>query len=1001
MDENKPLPIPPQEPAALKTSSLWQLYGKYVIALAVVLVLIGGYYLVPKKHNDHADSAADVPDFLNIVSVSPSGGYDHSVYSKIQITFNMPVHADQVAGYIEFTPNVEGKFVQGPTHADVVFEPNNPLPAATQVAVRLKFGLTSVAGKKLAQDYVFSFTTRIQEDSIALTANGLSGRFMSFDASIGVDLNIAVGSEIKKPRLKIYKGVTLPMLLDSLTYTPDNSSYSPYTLYGGYSEKAVDTSKLEVVKDLNDIKEGQTFHFAEPVGLYLVQSFDGEKVIGTSWVTMNTTGIHMRQDDQKVYLAAQQLSGGAPASDIGVTFYSLGKKPTVIAEHSLSGIDQYAYEYPRVVDLIVGQKGAELMIIPINLPNTRAQVSVYANLNSQQQIAIYTDRPIYKPGDKVYFRGIVRTDNDALYQKAGVTKVRIVQNDNLTKTEVIVPVKDDGTFSGEIVASPTDSYPEYVDYAYLYVTDKLTGDDYYSRGNTYYEISEYKKPEYDLKVTIPQADYTRGDTIPVMISGAKFNGQVLANEKVTFAVYQRSYFETEQAVYNSSFNLNGMGGMCGGGVGFEEDYYGEAVQEGREVTLDRNGRATVDFRTTELESGFSQQLTFVMKRQSSSGDVSAAGTTVMHSGDFNLFFRPSQVTPRGNDAYTWVVYGERRGGDKLADTDLTYTMSNVTYDNGERKQQFREGRVKTDSNGVATIKEQLGDEQKGKTVYFNIRGRDSRGNDVENSDYLYVQELQDYSQNAFYYGGNTVLKIVSMVNTLQPGAKASLSIESPSDMWVFTTFERGRVYGPQWLELKHGTNTFTFDVPDTYVPSITPTFSFFYNGTFHIEGLSLNVPAMKKVVNVDIIPDKTRYKPGETATLTIKTRDSTGTPISAALGISVVDKAIFALRKSATPALHSSFYYFRDRSTNSSSSLTWITSDCGCGGGGGGGGDSGALNRDVDTLYWNPNLKTGADGTAVVSVKLGNSETTWRVLGYASTASTQLGQGQIDFLVAK
>jgi len=42
-----------------------------------------------------------------------------------------------------------------------------------------------------------------------------------------------------------------------------------------------------------------------------------------------------------------------------------------------------------------------------NLPYSPQRQKYYAN--------IYTDRPIYRPGQTVYFRGILRVDNDGTY----------------------------------------------------------------------------------------------------------------------------------------------------------------------------------------------------------------------------------------------------------------------------------------------------------------------------------------------------------------------------------------------------------------------------------------------------------------------------------------------------------------------------------------------------------------------------------------------------------
>src|SRR3990172_2052274 len=130
----------------------------------------------------------------------------------------------------------------------------------------------------------------------------------------------------------------------------------------------------------------------------------------------------------------------------------------------------------------------------------------------------------------------------------------------------------------------------------------------------------------------------------------------------------------------------------------------------------------------------------------------------------------------------------------------------------------------------------------------------------------------------------TILKITSFSSSLKVGEAASLEIIAPGDMTVFGSFERGRVYTPSWIELKKGVNTFNFDVLPQYSPSITPTFSFFYQGEYFIEGLSLNVPALHKLITVEINTDKEKYNPSDTAIITITTKDRAGNFISVDAG---------------------------------------------------------------------------------------------------------------------
>ena len=162
-----------------------------------------------------------------------------------------------------------------------------------------------------------------------------------------------------------------------------------------------------------------------------------------------------------------------------------------------------------------------------------------------------------------------------------------------------------------------------------------------------------------------------------------------------------------------------------------------------------------------------------------------------------------------------------------------------------------------------------------------------------------------------------------------------------------------------------------------------------HEGKYRTEGLSLNAPAMHRLLQIGLEPDKTVYSPNETAQLKLTTRDANGAPVAAQLSLGIVDKAIYALRKSATPPIHSSFYYFRPRRTNASSSLTQMGD---LGGGGGGGGGGAGLGNAADVLYWDPNVRTDATGETTISVPFLGYQTMWKALVLGSTTRSEFGQ---------
>ncbi len=132
-----------------------------VLVLGTVIALLGSISLafsVPVFH-EKFDSffTRDTTDaYLSVVSTTPT---DDMTVTKpsISITFNYPIHDHDVGQFIDITPSLSGTWVQGFSGKQIIFSTQDFIPAGTRVNVKLRNGLPSTNGKKLLNDYTFSF----------------------------------------------------------------------------------------------------------------------------------------------------------------------------------------------------------------------------------------------------------------------------------------------------------------------------------------------------------------------------------------------------------------------------------------------------------------------------------------------------------------------------------------------------------------------------------------------------------------------------------------------------------------------------------------------------------------------------------------------------------------------------------------------------------------------------------------------------------------------------
>jgi len=138
---------------------------------------------------------------------------------------------------------------------------------------------------------------------------------------------------------------------------------------------------------------------------------------------------------------------------------------------------------------------------------------------------LYTDRPIYRPGETVQWKGVVRTDNDAQYSLPSTTATYLVTITNARGQQVSqtsMNPNEFGSFAGSFVLpsdAPTGSYS-------VSLTDQTT-QKFGFAGNSFL-VAEFRKPEFEVNVTASKTAYADGDTIDASATASFFFGGGLA-----------------------------------------------------------------------------------------------------------------------------------------------------------------------------------------------------------------------------------------------------------------------------------------------------------------------------------------------------------------------------------------------------------------------------------------------------------------------------------------
>ncbi|MFB3897103.1 MAG: MG2 domain-containing protein, partial [bacterium] len=132
----------------------------------------------------------------------------------------------------------------------------------------------------------------------------------------------------------------------------------------------------------------------------------------------------------------------------------------------------------------------------------------------------------------------------------------------------------------------------------------------------------------------------------------------------------------------------------------------------------------------------------------------------------------------------------------------------------------------------------------------------------------------------------------------QVGDKAQLQIftTQPKGTFYLDVIKDGQTMLTKSIDFEHGKAVLDFDIDQSLVGSIQFHAYLITRTTDIIRDTRLVYVNPADDLKIAITPDKQTYRPGEEANLQFLVEDKTGHPVLAALGISIVDEAVFALQ---------------------------------------------------------------------------------------------------------
>ncbi len=611
------------------------------------------------------------------------------------------------------------------------------------------------------------------------------------------------------------------------------------------------------------------------------------------------------------------------------------------------------------------------------------------------QIYMYTDRPIYRPGQKVYFRGVARQAFNGRYELPPVNTVPFTLRDanGIQLARYDIQLSPYGTFNGEFMLS-SEAVPGY------YTFENADLEFYLS-----FQVAEYRKPEIDLNVDVSAEEIQLGESAEVTVDARYFFDAPVSDAEVRWAVYARPDFFSlpgyETGLVDTSWmNAFGFPGEFG------SDSFGNLIEDGSAQTSAQGTLSIPLPDIPELEVG--QVVTLEVSAQDESGlPVSARTQMRVHPAEFYIGVRPDQWIgradrPLGFDVYT-VDWAQEPSGEK------------------ELNAEFRQVRweKEMDNFGFPTYT----------PVYTPISSSDlvtgsdgkARLSFVPPTAGTYMLDISGggaHTQAMVWVGGagsaawpelpDQRLELTADRDAYKAGDTARVFIPNPfaTNSLALVTVERGLVSRAEVIDLTGSGSEYTVELNEGDAPNVYVTATVLGQGNdFRYGIVNLPVTPEAQMLNVQLTSSPAEAGPRQDVKFDVQVTDHLGQPVEGEFSLSVVDLATLALADPNAEDILPAFYKEQPLGVETGLSVAGYTgrdASQGGGGGGGGGADLPLVREEFpDTAYWNPTLITNSEGRGQVTMTLPDTLTTWQVELRGLTVDTRVGQTEMQIIATK
>ncbi|WP_045112993.1 alpha-2-macroglobulin family protein [Microscilla marina] len=533
----------------------------------------------------------------------------------------------------------------------------------------------------------------------------------------------------------------------------------------------------------------------------------------------------------------------------------------------------------------------------------------------------FLDRKIYRPGQTVYFKGLVlNTDGDKHDIKANYkTTVTLYDVNGQKAGKLNLTTNEFGTFNGSFIA------PNKGLNGNMRIKD--------AHGSISFSVEDYKRPKFEVSFKPVKGSFKINDMVTVTGKAKAYSGANIDGAEVTYRVVRKASFPRWYYYYYgyspSSPSMQITKGTATTNAQGEFEVKFKAIPDlsvGKETdptftywvyadVTDMNGEthsssttASVGYRSLKVSVSVGSQVNqskkaaWKINTKNLNGQFQAAsGTITIHQ-----LRQPERVLRVRKWAQPNKFIHSPTEWEKWFPNDL-YRNENNQY-KWKKEKEVWNAKFATKEKDKASRLLNITNIAKWKqgAYVLEIKAKDAQGKEVKSVRYFTV-----YNPKSKSIPTNQVLYFKTEKTKAEPGEKAQILLGSATKgvQVLYEIEHNNKIVAKRWLKLSKSQKMIEVPVKEEYRGNFGVHFTFVKNNRWYHRDETVYVPRTNKELDISFETFRNKLKPGEKEEWRIKIAGKKGDKVAAEMVATLYDASLDVFRANAFSfGIYNSYY---------------------------------------------------------------------------------------------